>query len=224
MSLIMSLKKSWKEFMFDRTKFDVVWDISCFIAVIAAFVLMFFAPATVFVQWLFMVYALFVVFVPFIFIFSDADIYMAREYDIHKFWGWCALASAILWMFPISIFWSLIPIGLGILVQTLIDDDEELLFGNIILSTLFIAMLFGVSAPNLNSKWYLLSNLKSEEVVLSNYDKSSSVFFIESEDSYLMFDNYKVRKTARELDFKKADTVKIVRHPNSSHLVIKVSR
>ena len=48
----MKLKQLWDEFMYDRTKLDAAWDISCFVAAVAAFVLIFFAPVTTFLQWL----------------------------------------------------------------------------------------------------------------------------------------------------------------------------
>ena len=217
------LKIKWDEFMFNRTKLEAVWDISCFLAAVAAFTLMFFAPVTSFLQWLLVVF-LAIINVSFLsmveFFLPDISV---DAYDERKHWGWCILVAVILWMFPVSVFWSLIPIGVGVLIETSLES-YKLKIGPAVLSVLALSILFGYMQLNIDAKRYVMSDPKPEVVVVSNYDPYSSTFYVRGVDFAFEFDNLRVLEASRDLDIKKGDTIKIVRHPDLPKRVIKVTR
>ena len=223
-TLIMKLKQLWDEFMYDRTKLDAAWDISCFVAAVAAFVLIFFAPVTTFLQWFMVVWFAGVnVIIIFLMMFFYTDTTADEIYSARKIWGWFMLVSVILWMFPISVNWSLIPIGLGILAEFSIEEGS-LQVGKAFICVFVLIFVFKYTQYNIDKKLHLQSNPVPEVVVLSNYDSAQSVFFIEGQDSYLKLNSYKALKQAYELDLKKGDTVKIVRHPDLHKHVIKITK
>ncbi|MBQ8871103.1 MAG: hypothetical protein IJ019_07005 [Alphaproteobacteria bacterium] len=220
----MKLKQLWDEFMYDRTKLVAGFDLSCFVAAVAAVVLMFFLPASTFFQWFLVgLFAGVNVIIIFLIMFFYPDTSAEDTYLARKVWGWCMLASVIIWMFPIPVNWALIPLTVGILIETSVEEGE-LKIGQTCLVFMFFAICFIYTQYNIDKKLHLQSNPVPEVVVLSNYDRGQSVFFIKGQDNCLKLDGYKALKQAGELDLEKGDTVKIVRHPNVHKHVIKITR
>ena len=218
------LKELWLDLTYERTKGEAIWLISSFIAAILALVMLFFAPTVTVGQCIIVaIFSLLTIVVFCIHFFNEY--WIAYDYvpdDIISS-GWCIFATMLIWMFPISVHWALIP--LGIMFFLLCNTGEmrktwvSPIFWVGIFSFWFIQMQNNIDAKN-----YLKSDPKSEVVVLSNFDDRQHVFFIEGQEEYLRFEGFGSWDDARELDLKKGDTVKIVRHPNRSNWVIKISK
>lgn len=133
-----------------------------------------------------------------------------------------SLVSVILWILPISLFWSLIPTAIGIFSFSLIVDVDTKW-----MSTAAILFLFGVMYIFINDKIvltnYMATNPKPKEVVISNVDITREIMFIENRDNAYKL-SYCDYKTLKALNLKKGDTVKIITHPNLTESVIEISK
>ncbi len=222
------LKDLWRQFAYERTKVQRIWLLSSVLAAIAAVILLFFAPTITIAQCIITAIFSTMVIFTFYYHFTTEDwLSYSNNYaytpDIIISIGWYILATNILWMFPISIYWSLIPLGVIMLALTSADDGIIDWLSSLLWLAIFAFWFIGIQ-HKLDAKNYLKTNPEPEVVVLSNFDKNQQVFFIEGQDDYLKFKGFGAWGDAKELDLKKGDTAKIVRHPNNNHYVIKISK
>ena len=218
------LKELWFSLTYERTKGEAIWLVSSFVAAILAIVLMFFAPTITIGQCIVVsIFSILTIAVFCIHFFNEDWLLYSYVPDDIISSGWCIFATMLLWMFPISVYWALIPLGIMFYLlantgETKIDWITPIFWVGI------FAFWFIYIQNNIDAKNYLKSDPKPEVVVLSNFDENQEVFFIEGQEEYLKFKGFGTWADAVELELKKGDTVKIVRHPNNSHLVIKISK
>ena len=81
-----------------------------------------------------------------------------------------------------------------------------------------------MAQSNIDAKNYLAENPKAEVVVVDNVDLPNNVIFVDQCEESARFYNLSTKTQAYDLDIKKGDTLKIVRHPNSPSRIIKVSK
>lgn len=216
------LKELWSDFVYDRTKGKRIWILLSVIAAVLSFVLLFFVPTLTLGQCIIVA------------IFSTLVVATFWYHFTQRYWnsyspdaiiscGWCVLIAVILWMITTSVFWSLLPLGIMFFILANVNETKIDLISPIFWVGIF-AFWFIYIQNNIDAKNLLKSNPKPEVVVLSNFDKYQEVFFIEGQEEYLKFKGFGTWSDAVELELKKGDTVKIVRHPNNSHWVIKISK
>lgn len=222
------LKELWRQFAYERIKAQRIWLLSSVLAAIAAVILLFFAPTITIAQCIITAIFTTMVVYTFYYHFTEEDwLSYSNNYaytpDIIISIGWYILATNILWMFPISIYWSLIPLGIIIFALTSATDGKIDWFSSL-LWIVILAFWFIAIQNKLDAKNYLKTDPEPEVVVLSNFDKNQQVFFIDGQEEYLKFKGFGAWGDAEELGLKKGDTAKIVRHPNNNHHVIKISK
>ncbi len=215
-------KKLWRAFAYDRSRNERLEILLSVLSAILAFVLMFFVPTTTIGQWIIVSIFATVVVSTFYYHFTSEewDTYIPDTIIIS---GYCILVTVILWIFNISVFWSLIPLGIIFFILTNANSEKLDILSTVAWLIIFAFWFISIQS-NLNAKKYLKEDPVPEVVVLSNYDDRSKVFFIEEQDKHLKLSGIKVQNRAFELNLKKGDTVQIVRHPNDSTLVIKISK
>ncbi len=221
-------KKLWRQFAYERIVAQRIWLLSSVLAAFSALVLLFFAPTITIGQCIIAAIFSTIVIFTFYYTFTDAD-WKSGSYeyaytpDIVISIGWYILATVILWMFPISIYWSLIPLGIIVFSLTNAIGEKTDWYSTLLWIAIFAYCFIGMQY-RINAKNYLKTNPEPEEVVISNFDKNQRVFYIEGQEEYLKFKGFGAWGDAEELGLKKGDTAKIVRHPNNNHHVIKISK
>ena len=153
---------------------------------------------------------------------SDDSVQTIYECDC---WVFGTFVSVILWMFPISFLWSVIPLTLAFLLARYFDIIPGY---QLFCETFFVALVLLVVSckvqSNLNVKQCLQKNPEPELVVVDNISLSENVLFVDHCKQEVKFHDLKTHNQAYDLDIKQGDTIKIVRHPNYPSRIIKVSK
>lgn len=136
-------------------------------------------------------------------------------------WVFAAFVSVILWLFPISLLWSLIPLTFAFSFSGYCNGKSRH-FGETFFFAFVLFFLLSMAQSNLDAKNYLKEDPKPEIVVVDNIDLGKNVMFLNKCEESVRFYNLKTHCQAYDLDIRRGDTIQIVRHPNSPTRVIKV--
>ena len=153
---------------------------------------------------------------------SDDSVQTIYECDC---WVFGTFVSVILWMFPISLLWSIIPLSLAFLLARYFDIIPGYqLFSETFFVVLILLVVSCKAQSNLDVIQCLQKNPEPEIVVVDNISLSENVLFVNHCNQEIKFHNLKTHNQAYDLDIKQGDTIKIVRHPNYPDRIIKVSK
>lgn len=149
---------------------------------------------------------------------DSADLISSCDYLIFS-----TFVALILWMFPISLLWSIIPFTLALALSKYCNGKDWGIVENFFVAFLLLIVL-SMAQSNIDAKNYLAENPKAEVVVVDNVDLPNNVIFVDQCEESARFYNLRTKTQAYDLDIKKGDTLKIVRHPDSPSRIIKVSK
>ena len=144
--------------------------------------------------------------------------------EFFDFMCWLSIICVVMWMLPISIFWSLIPLAILTILTglTMTDDDPNCMIIVVFILIMSIAALHSVNdARIINS--YLASNPVVDTVVINNIDIDKKIMFINENEYSLSLGRFKISELT-DSNYKQGDTVKIIRHPKFNDTVIRISK
>ena len=199
-----------------------IYAVVSLLAAIASCVLLFFVPTITVLQVFMVVLTSVPLLLIFGFMFFTSDDYLFEAFTQVSIFVWAMFVSAIMWLFPISLYWSVLPILIATFI-TICYDEGEIRFVHIFSLALFFTIIYGMAQDNIDKKNILKSDVQPNVVVISKIDLGRNVFFIEHFDEAFSFD-FKSLKKAYDMNIESGDTVKIVRHPNSPTKVIRVTK
>ena len=213
MSTIMKTKKT------DRFCFEGSWVlffIELFTALIgiASCVMLFWVPTITIAQIVWVVGVLMVTIYTFIGdIFSCED--FCRPMLVQMVFTYATFASVIIWL-TTSFWWCLIPMAIGSMIAFSIAFPHDIVAIWLLSSAVCIFMNF--CGMQIDVKNYEKSHEAQEVVTISNI--GSDVIFVEGQDEPLYFSR---SRQVSELELKKGDVVKILRHPRNEDKILSMS-
>lgn len=192
-------------------------------ATIASVVGLFFVPTTTIFQICMVAIVALATLITFGVIFFSEDNNLFDLFSRLSILVWGMFIAVILWLCQVSLLWSVFPLTIAIVLIAFVDEEDMLLIKTLLIA-LFFSFTLGAAQDNIDAKNLLKSNPKPNVVVVSEIDLGSNVFFIKRFDKAFSFESKDALKEAYELDIKKGDTIKILRHPNYPTEVIKVTK
>ncbi|MBP3546897.1 MAG: hypothetical protein J6K16_07215 [Alphaproteobacteria bacterium] len=209
MMSIITRSKSSDRFCFDLWSFVGIFTV---LINVASCIMLFWVPTITIAQ------IVWVVLVTLITIYAFIKKERSELMLMQMMFTYATFAAVIIWL-TTSFWWCLIPIGLGSFIAFSIafEDDFEGGVAICVLCTMVVMFMFACGM-RIDVKNYDKAHEAQELVTINNI--GSNVMFVEGQDEPLRFSH---SRQVSELELKKGDVVRILRHPRNENKVLSMS-